>query len=269
MQKTYGQNFDISRPGFIAGMGMPRTKPYRNAANSLGDVFTIAIPTSPDANASYKISWGAIVAEALTDATPTQAELSASLLTAVRNSDIYGPWVPSLTGNVLTLKSRALGIPQTLTVNTNTTADLVLTQTVIAANPSPIPFGLFVARKAGDEAGDARLVSAVTDKLLGVTLSTYAIERDSIGPDAGVAYQPNEMMDVVDNCNTLDGIWVQTVDLNITIDDAVYVVPTGVNAGKATRSSGGTITVPAARFETGSTVLLDGTPMVRVWYPYI
>jgi len=258
MQKNYTQYFDLSRAGFLSGLGEPRVRAYKNSADTKAGYYTFAIPASPVANTLYSISDAlGRTASYTTTATPLQADLGAGLLTAFRKSTLYSVASASLSANVLTVTARSSITP------------LVLTTVALPAGTAfnaglasvAIPFGVFVARRSTDLADEARLPTLNTDKLLGVAMSTYATEKDAIGTTAKVAYQPNEAMDIFDRCNDLDGIWVTCIEPDLNLTDTLYVSVTAPTAGCLTRNASGTIALTNSSLVKGSVVNSDGTPM--------
>lgn len=257
MQKSYALNFDISRPGFLSGLGKPRVRAKRNSADIKTQVWNFAI-TSLANSTLYSITLNGITASFTTDSSATNSELLNGIVAAIRNSEIYDLAFPTIVGSAVRLTLRTPGA----TTLTATAVGFTVTSAVAGAEASPIPFGRFVARKTTDGADEARLPSADTDKLVGVTLSTYAIERDGIGQEATVAYYPGEMMDVLDRCNDLDGMWVEAVETDITVDDTLYVVVGGDDAGKVTKTASGNIELTYTGLVQGSVTNSDGTVMV-------
>lgn len=259
MQKTYVQRFDVSRPGFLSGLGVPRVRACRNSADTKNDYYTFAIPAAPVASTLYALSDAlGNTASYTTDATPTQAELGAGLLNAVRTSNLYDVAVPKLEANVLTLTARSPIAP------------LVLTTTTLAAGtafnfgavPALVPFGVLVGRRITDLEDEARLLTLTTDIIVGVAMSTYSAEKDAVGPDAKVSYKANEAMDVLDRCNNLDGIWVPCVETDLNVNDVLYASVAPATPGHLTRNATGTILVKNSSLVRGTVVNGDGSRMV-------
>lgn len=258
MQKTYTQYFDISRAGFLSGLGEPRVRAYKNSADTKADYYTFAIPASPVAATLYSITDGAgRTAAYTTTASPTQAALGQGLLDAIRQSDMYDFETASLAANVLTVTSRSAIDPLVLTTVTLAAGTAFNT----GVTPIAIPFGTFVARRSTDLADEVRVPTLNSDKIMGVAMSTYAIEKDAKGTMAKVAYQPNEAMDILDRCNDIDGIWVSCVEPDLNLADTLYVGVTGTAAGLLTRSASGTILLANASLVKGTVVNSDGTRM--------
>lgn len=260
MQKTYSKKFDISRAGFLSGRGTPRVRAYKNSADTKADYVVFAIPAAPVANTEYFMldSIGRR-ASYITDANPTQAELGAGLLSAIRNSPLYDVATPKLEANVLTVTSRSEIDSFSLTY-TNVGGFSGTTFNFGASSPS-IPFGVLVARRATDLEDEVRLPSASTDKIVGVSMSTYATEKTAIGQAAKVAYQPNEAMDILDRCNDLDGIWVTCVEPDLSLSDPLYVCTVSPKIGWLTRSASGNIPLTSASLVKGGVTNSDGTVM--------
>lgn len=258
MQKNYTQYFDLSRAGLLSGLGEPRVRAYKNSADTKAGYYTFAIPASPVASTLYSIfDASGRTAAYTTSASPTQTELGAGLLTSLRRSTLYSVASASLSANVLTVTARSSVAPLVLTTVTLPAGTAFNAGTVSVA----IPFGAFVARRSSDLADEARLPTLSTDKLLGVAMSTYAIEKDAKGTAAKVAYQPNEAMDILDRCNDMDGIWVSCIEPDLNLADTLYVSVTAPTAGYLTRNASGTIALVNSSLVRGSVVNSDGTLM--------
>ncbi len=264
MQRSYQDRFFPSAPGFLFGIGRPRVSMYTNSANSRAAVWKIATPANPSANTAFSYSVNGVVVSVTTDGSTSRTELNGQLLEATRNSDILNVAFVSQTSTGLTITAREAGVP--LVVNAG--VGLTPTNTVVAAIPSGIKFGLFVAESAD---GEARLPATDTDKLVGVTLSTYAIERNAVGSNAVTEYPPNEAMDVLDKNNDTHGIWVYCVESDLTTADDIYVVAGGADAGRVTRSDSGTISVPEykAKIVKNAIPAINGGFMVGISLNYI
>ena len=269
MQTDYSQRFDISRPGFLSGLGTPRVRAFRNTSANLASTWTLTPVDATAINTEYlyaAVPVGQtydplvhIPARFVTAGSGvTQAGTLAGIVAAIRNSPIYDLAYPVIVGSDVKLVARSVGaISYTLYTTTTTT----VVNTVVGGSSTPVPFGRYVARRSTDEAGEARLPTATTDKLVGVTLSTYAAEKDQVGPNAKTEYKPSEIMDVLDRCNTVEGIWIECVG-TVGINDTLYVSVSGADAGKITTVSSGTIAVTAASLIEGTKVNSDGTRMV-------
>lgn len=259
MQKNYPQKFDISRAGFLSGLGVPRVRALKNTADTKADYSVLTIPVSPVASTVYSVTDTAgNTATYTTDASPTQSELALGMLDALRNSPIYDLATPKLVGNVLTVTSRSEIDAFSLS---GTAAFSIAVFNFGAITPS-VPFGVLVARRSTDADDEARLPGLSTDKIVGVAMSTYAIEKTAIGQSAQVAYPANEAMDVLDRCNALDGIWVRCAESDLTISEPLFVKVGGVTAGYLTRSAAGNIALTSASLVKGTVTNSDNSLMV-------
>jgi hypothetical protein len=221
-----------------------------------------AIPANPLANTEYAVyDLDGQKTGYTTDASPTQAELGAGLLDAIRNSPLYDIATPKLEANVLTVTARSAIEPFSLGYSTaGGFSGSAYNQN--GAAPGDVPFGVLVARRATDLDDEARLPSLTTDKIIGVAMSTYAIEKTGIGQGAKVAYRPNEVMDILDRCNDLDGIWVPCVESDLNLSDTLYVTVSPTQGGRLTRSATGNIPLTNASLVKGTVTNTDKSRMV-------
>ena len=258
MQKNYTQYFDLSRAGFLSGLGEPRVRAYKNSADTRATYYTFPIPAAPTASTIYSITDAlGRTASYTTTATPLQADLGAGLLTAIRKSTLFSVASASLSANILTMTARSALTPMTLTT-VNLPGGAAFNAGIASVS---IPFGVFVGRRSTDLADEVRLPTLTTDRLMGVAMSTYAVEKDAIGTTAKVAYQPNEGMDILDRCNDVDGIWVSCVEPDLNLVDILYVSVTAPTAGYLTRNATGTIALTNSSLVKGTVTNSDGTPM--------
>lgn len=259
MQKNYPQKFDISRAGFLSGLGVPRVRALKNTADTKADYSVLTIPAAPTASTVYSVTDpSGNVTSYTTDATPTQSGLALGMLDALRNSPTYDLATPKLVNNVLTVTSRSeIDVFQLV----GHAAFGITTFNFGAITPS-VPFGVLVAHRSTDADDEARLPGLATDKIVGVAMSTHAIEKTAIGQGAQVAYPANEAMDVLDRCNALDGIWVRCVESDLSISEPLFVKVGGAMAGYLTRSAAGNIALTNASLVKGTVTNSDNSLMV-------
>lgn len=262
---------DVATPGALSGDPTSHlTKAYINAAATAKQVHTVTTPATVDASTLYSITVDDVTVSYTSDASPTQTELRDGLYNALRtNPEIGSLKDVAISGTTILLTSRRLEDTHVVSVNSgDTTNDLGVSITTAQNLGSAIPFGVFVARASGDALGQAKLPAANTDKILGITTIHQNIEKNLIGDSAIVEYKPMEVMDVIERCNSLDGVWVQCVESDIDIDDTVYVVASGANAGFATKTSTSNISLATvASFCSGTQAINRdnyGTYMVLV-----
>jgi hypothetical protein len=119
----------------------------------------------------------------------TAATLQAKLLTALRNSFAGSNFTfAPVAATGITILSRLAGIATTVTVSGGGAGFAINAGAGVAsAQPTKIPFGLVVARKAGDDVRGCRLPTAVADIILGFSVASHARElNDGILPGAAV-----------------------------------------------------------------------------------
>jgi hypothetical protein len=272
----YSKTMDVATPGALSGDPSSHlTKAYINAAATAKQVHTITTPATVDASTLYSITVGDVTVSYTSDASPTQTELVNGLYNAFRtNPEARSLKEIAISGTTLLLTSPRLEDTITVSVNSaDTTNDLGVSITTAQNLGTAIPFGVFVARASGATLGQAKLPTANTDKVLGITTIHQNIEKNLIGDKAIAEYAPMEVMDVLERCNSLDGVWVQCVESDITIDDTVYVVASGANAGFATKTSTSNISLATvASFKSGTQAVNrdnNGTYMVLVRFNQI
>jgi hypothetical protein len=267
----YSKTMDVATPGALSGDPIAQiNKAYVNGAATAKEVHTVVTPATVDASTTYSITVDGVTVSYTSDASPTQAELRDGLYNAFRtNPEARSLMSIAISGNNLLLTSARLEDTHTVSVNSGaTTNDLSVSITTAQNLGTAVPYGVFVARASGDALGYAKLPTANTDKVLGITTIHRALERSAIGDQGTTEYKALEVMDVVERCNSLDGVWVRCVDSDITIDDTVYVIPSGATAGYVTKTAGSNINLSSqASFQSGTeTINRDntGTYMVLV-----
>lgn len=267
----YSKTMDVATPGALSGDPIAQiNKAYINASATAKEVHTVVTPATVDASTLYSITVDGVVVSFTTDASPTQAELRDGLYNAFRtNPEARSLQSIAISGNNLLLTSARLEDTHTVTVNSGaTTNDLSVSVTTAQNLGTAIPYGVFVARASGDAVGYAKLPTANTDKVVGITTIHRSQERNGVGDQSVTQYEALEVMDVIERCNSLDGVWVRCVDADITIDDTVYVIPSGSTAGYVTKTAGSNISLSTtASYQSGTqTINRDntGTYMVLV-----
>jgi hypothetical protein len=266
MRRLYNTYFDIAYPGLFSGLlaASPRVRPFTVGGNGALEQWQIAIPSTVDASAVYKVSLNnAVVAQFTTDASPTQAELLAGLSAALLSSPMAGSYATiTISGNNILLTAKWYGMSFTVSANTDTTNDLTVTKPTSTAVPANVPFGRFVGRGSSDKFGTARLITSSSDIVLGITVAVKDTERDGIGPNAKTEYRYPEVMDVCDRTEGCDGIWVETIDEAIGINDAPYI---DVATGKVTKTTTSNINISAySSFQSAQFTLSTGVKVILV-----
>lgn len=252
----YSKTMDVATPGALSGSAVSHlTGTYINSAATAKQAHTVVTPATVDASTDYVITVDGVAVTYTTDASPTQAELRDGLYNAFRtNPEAFSLMSIAISGNNLVLTSARLEDTHTVSVNSaDTTKDLTVSITTAQNLGTAIPFGVFVTRASGNALKAAKLPTANTDKIIGVTTSHQYQERNAVGDQGVTEYAAMEEMDVLERCNSLDGVWVRCVDADITIDDTVYVIPSGATAGYVTKTAGSNIslaTVASFRSET-------------------
>lgn len=275
-QLVYNEEMSIAVPGMIIGMGQYMANPYSNISSGVRPVYTITPPGTPDATTVYSVSIDGIVVSFTTGASTTTAQLGAGLHAAIRaNAQVFRRVDSSLNAGtgVVTLTGRFFNVAVAITSPSNaaTTGDLTIATTTNPGTSTEIPFGRFVGRTSADTVdpngiSSARLINSASGfTVLGVTMKSYE-EKNQIGPDAQTNYPFQSVMNVLQDCVGIQGIWVECVDANIvTTDTCCIAVGTG-NEGRATRVTSGNIDISArASFITSTQVAPNGRLMVGVY----
>lgn len=267
MQRTYKEYLDRAIPGLLHGLGNATIEKFCNSGGLQADKWEIAIPASPTANTLYSVTVDGVKVQFQTDTDPTQAELESNLFVAMRTNGLFTSKTEAeLNGqnHKIILSSRFFNVP--LTVNTS---PVTLAATHSTTTPPPlsiIPFGRAVARKPGYLYDQAALATASSDEILGITVSTHAMERveqsyqattSVYSVSAQIGYKPLDVMNVVIRTSDLTGIYVETVEDNIQLTDRPYVSIALGHEGKITKSSSGTIPIyDLAKFQRPGSVEL-------------
>jgi hypothetical protein len=272
VQRTYRRQFAVAAAGTLWGTGVPLVRTVENTADSRYELWTLAVPATPTANAVYSVTVDGVTVSFNAGGTPTQASLEAGLMSAIRQSTIYdtSKVVLDAIAHTITIERRIFGLAMVVTV---AGAGLTATRTVAASLAGQVPFGRFVTRPAsavGLEGSQARLPVSGDTAIVGVTMATHFSEKVGVGVNAISGYQPNEAMDAVFKTVTLEGIWVEFTG-NTSLPESSYidtVVQASVLAGhqgKATNVvAAGNINVTGAVFRSKPEVDPNGNPIILV-----
>lgn len=267
MQRTYTREMAKAVPGLLHGLGDATIDSLVNAAGLLADAWEILIPAAPVANTTYTVTVNGYAASFTTDAAPTQAELESGLFSAMRTSVEFttaAEAVLDAPAHKINITARFVNTPLTVTASPGTL-------TVNHTSPTPpelgnIPFGRFVGRKPNYEVKQASLVNAITDQVLGITVSTHAVTQIET-PFAStynspmmteVGYKPLDVMNVMLRCSELTGIYTVVVPTEeIALTDTPYISVAPGTEGMVTKSATGTISIgDIAKFQRPSSVEL-------------
>jgi hypothetical protein len=256
-QTSYSQYSAKAFPGQVDGLGDMGVRAMINSALDAKNTWTVTTPATVDNSGTYSISVvggaipAAIVASFATDASATQAELTAGLLAAIQASDLSQYFAISSASNVITLEALVPNVAYTVTSPTNatTTNDLTLTQTVSAAGSTAIPFGRFVVRSTSgtvDAFNEARLPTTASNvAVAGVVIApTHAIERGAVGNTAAAQYAANDVMDVIDRTPPGGGVWVPCDSGSILPTTTAYI-DCNTTLGGITATSTSNLALPA------------------------
>ena len=242
-------------PGMVDGMGTFECYPYVNNAG-LAEHWTLTMPTTPTANATYSFSVGTNTVRVTTDASPTPAELAAAILSGVRMDALMFSSIEielNPTTNVLTVYSRQIGRKLSLSVSTTGSAPIVAARTQEAKTGNSIPYGRFVGRKADyykdplDGFGTASLIDSATGyEVLGATRIATFYQKVGRFEQAQEGYPFESTMDVMNSTGTFKGMWIECVEPDIKQGDPVYISVASGHEGKLTKTSSGAIAFPGS-----------------------
>lgn len=253
-QVAFERDMPKAVPGMIRGMGNYRGIPYTNTVGGTQGVYTITPPATPDASATYKLTVdGSNTVSVTTDDSPTAPELGTLLYNAMRTDpQIYRKMDLALNSStgVITATSLFFGVAIAFTSNsTETTNDLTIATTTAPATGSGIPFGRFVGKKStysidpNTGFGQASLINAASGfEVVGMTLKVF-LEKERHGQDADSLYPFKYVMSVMEDCGTIQGVCVEVVEPDITMNDPLYVAVGAGNEGKATKTASGNVDI--------------------------
>lgn len=245
---NYNLKYDVATPGLCSGDTTSLlVQTYVNNAGATKELWTIGTPATVDNSTEYVITVDDLTISYTTDASATRAELIAGLQANYDANMIAGAKFDFETsGNNLLITAKYLD--QTLAVSVNsgsTTNDLTATKTTASSSGKTVPFGRVVARTSGDPKRGAKLPTVNTDKVLGITLNPKDVERNGIGDAIATrtVYKANEPMDVLVQTNSAEGVWVECVESDITVDDTIYVSVASGYEGMVTKTSTSNINI--------------------------
>jgi hypothetical protein len=239
---NYNSKYDVATPGLCSGDTTSLlVQTFVNNGGASKEQWTIATPATVDNSTEYVITVDELTLSYTTDGTATQAELVTGLQASYDANILAGARFEMETSGT-TLLITAKFYDQTIAVSVNsgdTTNDLTATKSTSASTGATVPFGRCVARTTGDAVRAAKLPTADTDVILGITLNPKDVERNGIGDAIATrtVYKANEPMDVLVQTNSAEGIWVECVESDITIDDTIYVSVASGYEGMATKTS--------------------------------
>lgn len=244
-------------PGMLNGEGTYQCYPYTNTVGTL-EQWSLTLPTTPDASATYWLNVNGYAVSAATDSTPTKAELATALLAAIRaDAQLFSEIEVDLdsSSNNFTIWARQVG--KTLTITSNPTGQLTNALTITKSQSTTtnpvIPFGRFVGRLSSyykdpfDGYGAASLVNATSGfEILGATVAANYYEKVGRFQNAQEGYPYGTTMDVMRNTGTLKGVWLECVESTIAIGDPAYIAVGAGNEGKISNTSSGNIALGSA-----------------------
>lgn len=243
--KIYGSEFTgIALPGQMNGeYSDSKILPLQNMSGFAKQVLTITVPATVDNSATYTltVNGGAATVSFTTDASATQGELQDGLFDAWRSNAIANSiGTISKSSTNLLVTANAFGISNAIAVNTDTTNDLSVAESVAAGTGNWIKAGVIVVRATGEPPNTAKLPAAASNKVLGVTKLTRFEESETRGANREDGYPPQRVMDVVADVGVNKGIWVRTVESGLTEDSTVFA-DVAVNPGYVTATTGSNI----------------------------
>lgn len=262
MQRTYNQYDPRAIPGLLHGLGDAKIEKFCNSTGIESDTWEIAIPATPTSSTEYQVTADGITIKFTTGSNATQAELESGLFAAMRTNAVFTTKAEALLNSPQHTISVIARIPNTAISVTANPSTLTVTHVSNTLLPLiTIPFGRIVGRKPNYLYDQASLVTELTDSVIGVTLSTHAVAQmeryiptnATYGLKTDVGYKPLDVMNVVMRTSELTGIYVETIENDITLFDRPYVSITPGHEGKVTKSPSGTIPIHSfAKFERPS-----------------
>jgi hypothetical protein len=239
---NYSQYY-IASPGRIWGTQADLLiKPYINGNPGSTEQWSVTIPSSPVANTIYAIIVNGYRIAVDSGATPTQATLKSQLLNAF-NAQLAATFTANPAVNSFVTATNGSTAILLLTANKYEEKNLILTEgTGLTASVTTqqvaragIDFGLIVVA-APNNWHKAMLPQATSDRVLGVTLSPYDIEKDAFGEKGKANFPADEPMDVLVRTNGAEGVWVQSDSSSLVPGDPVYVSIAAETRGKVTKN---------------------------------
>lgn len=279
-QTSYKRYMDHALPGVIEGMGPYRGLPYSNSQGGAQAVYTITPPATVDPNTTYRLNIGTVPIKFTTGAGTTAAQLGAGLHGQIRtNPEAYRLVDTELNAStgVITATVRFVNMPLSIVpLSSETTNDLVVANTIPPGTSGiVIPFGRFVGRKANYEVnpvtGDspATLIDSAAAfdaggyEVLGITMKTFT-EKVGRFEATQSGYKYMQVMNVLDHCGTIEGIWTEAVEPDIKRTDPVYISIT--DGSKVTKNPSGNLSLGSrAKFQSDC-IQSAGYNMVLVYF---
>lgn len=242
---NYRQYYDVATPGRIWGTQSDLLiKPYLNGSPGDKEQWTVTLPETPTANTVYGINVNSYLVQVNSGSSPTTATLKAQFLNAF-SAQLSSSFVPAqmVASNLVTatdggdetLLITARKEEQVLSVITSG-ANLTASRTTPATTRESIGFGLIVVADPSNWKA-AMLPTGSGNRVVGVTLNPYDIEKDAFGEAGKACFVPDEPMDVLARTNGAEGIWVHAVEPNLVPGDPIYVSYAAGSRGKVTKSS--------------------------------
>lgn len=236
-----------------------------NSDPQAAQVDTISV-TAATNNTLYSVSVNGVACSYLSDASATQQEIANGLVDAINDEPAVSGLVRAVSGtNSFTLTARLPGLPGAF-VTAESSGDLTLANTVVAANAAAVPFGRAVVRtadRAGRLIGPADFVGTLAQfsftasnsqvYSIGLVVNdvTYAAAFTADGTATATEIATGLAAAVTALAIGLTGSVVSTDNLRIAADD-------GVVFSLGARSAG-----------TGAIALVSYTPAVQPFEIFI
>jgi len=270
MQKNYSRNFDPAHPGFLSGQGTPQVASMVNTANDQPQSFDLEPAAAGAGAASYEVvaeipgkQTAQTSAYISFTAAHTVADITEELSNALNFTDsIYDVATSDADATKVTVTGRNPNedVISTLTYTTTGGGAMAITETG-AAKSGTIQFGVFVAQDAGDAFNQVRPMESGL-KVCGGALSTYFVEKDSVGPNAKTEYPSGDAVDVVRKTLSNDGLWMRALQGDISPADTLYASYDAASRGWVSNTNTNADAVPnaaakkTAQLKDGSTIVL-------------
>lgn len=264
-------------PGMVNGFGNPQVYPYINNVGLL-EKWTLTLPATPTANATYKFGVSGYTVSVTTDADPTKAELAQALLNAVRTDVLLFSEIEFDRENDdnFTIWAKQVGKKLVITLNPagEVAAPLTVTRTQETKVGDVIPFGRIVGRTSDrslyfrdplDGFGPASLPTSTTGfELLGVTRIANFYEKVGRFQDAKSGYPFESTMDVLNNTGTMEGIWIECLEPDIQIGQPLFcTVGDASTGGKVSRVATGAIALGSSVIARSDVATAFGYQMIK------
>ena len=225
------------------GDGTGSTRTLANVSGQAADVWTVAVPASPDNSTAYSVTVNGTTASYTTDGSATQAELGAGLVAAIDASVMNGLLTPSYAGGTLTLTGNFPGIDFTPTVSGGSGASALGTpsNSTAAASASTVAFGLLMC--SDGQVTDERILKGFVPT---TSLMTAQVQSHTFAGNTGAYYSGT--VSINGKAYNWGGV-VWTSDLDTTcglIATAINaVMPTETVLAASVGSGGGVVTLTA------------------------